>query len=111
MTILARDSFGAAIAAIYPGTTQEIDTTASSGQSAAVGATTTIVRLVTKTAPCRVAFGANPTAAAADTLLPLGVPEYFAIRPGDKIAAIRDGASDGKLQITEGANFVQGVPT
>ena len=38
------------------------------------------------------AFGANPTAAATDLYVPSGTVEYFAVRPGEKVACY-DGSS------------------
>lgn len=104
MTILARDQFGAAIPVIYPGASQSLSFAAASAQSAPVGADTTIVRLLATGADCRIAIGADPTANATSTPVMERVPEFFAIRPGERIAAIRHAAVDGTLNITEGAN-------
>ena len=104
MTVLARDQFGAAIPVIYPGASQNVAFTAASAQSAAVGAQTTIVRVLALGADCRIAIGADPIAGAGSTPVMERVPEFFAIRPHEKIAVIREGAADGVLNITEGAN-------
>ena len=63
---------------------------------------TTHVRLVA-TADCWVSFGANPTAAVggiSSILLPAGVPEYFWVLPGEKIAVIQN-VGAGSLNIAE----------
>lgn len=60
------------------------------------------VRLVA-TSDCWIAFGANPTAVASGTasvLLPAGVPEYFWVYPGERVAAIQSSAG-GSLNIAE----------
>lgn len=60
------------------------------------------VRLV-GTADCWVSFGANPTAAIAgisSILLPAGVPEYFWVYPGEKVAVIQN-VGAGSLNIAE----------
>ena len=60
------------------------------------------VRLVA-TSDCWVSFGANPTAAVASTaaiLLPAGVPEYFWVYPGERLAVIQNSAA-GSLNIAE----------
>lgn len=104
MTVLARDQFGAAIPVIYPGKSQGVAFTAVSAQSAAVGAATTIIRVLALGADCRIAIGGDPTAVADGTPVMERVPEFFAIRPKEKVAVIRDGATNGTLNITEGAN-------
>ena len=104
MTVLARDQFGAAIPVIYPGSSQNIAFTAGSAQSAAVGAETTIIRVLALGADCRIAIGADPVAGAEATPVMERVPEFFAIRPHEKVAVIREGGNDGTLNITEGAN-------
>ena len=71
---------------------------ATSAQSAAI--TGTLIRVAAKGANCRIATGSNPTAAASGTLLFAGIPEYFTITTGHKVAAIRDAATDGSLNIT-----------
>jgi hypothetical protein len=104
MTVLARDQFGAAIPVIYPGVSHDIAFSASSAQSAAVGAQTTIIRVVALGADCRIAIGADPIATTSDVPVMARVPEFFAIRPNEKVAVIREGSVNGTLTITEGAN-------
>lgn len=63
---------------------------------------TTHIRLV-GTADCWVSFGANPTAAIAgisSILLPAGIPEYFWVYPGEKVAVIQN-VGAGSLNIAE----------
>ena len=60
------------------------------------------VRLVA-TSDCWVAFGPTPVAAVnspAAILLPAGVPEYFWVYPGERVAAIQAAAA-GFLNIAE----------
>jgi hypothetical protein len=104
MTVLARDQFGVAVPVIYPGSSQNIAFTAASTQSAAVGAEITIIRVLALGADCRIAIGADPVAGPEATPVMERVPEFFAIRPREKIAVIREGGNDGTLNITEGAN-------
>lgn len=99
MSILATDSNGRVIPAGTWGTAQNRTTSSSSAQSTAVGATTTLVRLVA-TEDCYVLFGEDPTAVAGNSLITAGVPEVVPITPGHKIAAIRR-TTDGILNITE----------
>src|SRR5262245_13129205 len=66
---------------------------------------TTHIRLVSNAA-CWVSFGTNPTAVAsgsASILLPAGVPEYFWVARGEKVAVIQDTGA-GSLNIAEMAN-------
>jgi|SRR4051812_3102165 hypothetical protein len=87
--------------ALYPGTSQALAVAGTSAQSAAVGGNTTIVRIYA-TQDCWVALGPNPTAAANTSMfLAAGAPEYLAINPGEKIAAIQASAA-GSLYISEG---------
>lgn len=104
MTILARDQFGAAIPVIYPGISQTVTFSATSAQSAAVNAQTTIIRVLALGGDCRIVIGVNPTADSGSTPVMERVPEFFAIRPNEKVAVIREGANNGTLNITEGAN-------
>lgn len=110
MTIPSKDDDGVKLAVATFGfvTTQTIAVGVASAQSTAMTAAgaatggpygTRLVRLVATTL-CYVAFGANPTATSNSLMLAPNFPEYFQIKPGDKIAAIRD-AADGKLNIAE----------
>ncbi len=87
--------------ALFPGTSQKLAFTATTSQSAAVGSTTTLVRMIS-TQNVHIKIGASPTAVADGTsmYLPLGVAIVVGVTPSDKIAAVRDSA-DGNLFITE----------
>lgn len=61
---------------------------ASSTQSAAFNDRTRFVRLHCD-APCRVAFGVNPTAGANSKRMAAGQTEFFGVRPGQKVAVIQ----------------------
>ncbi len=56
-------------------------------QSAAFNAKTRYVRIHTD-AICSILFGANPTATADSKRLGANHTEYFAVKPGDKVAVI-----------------------
>lgn len=60
----------------------------SSAQSAAFTSSTTLIRIESD-ATCSVEIGTpNPTATATSMRVAAGVPEYFVVNPGDKIAVI-----------------------
>ena len=81
------------------GSSSNVTIGAASAQSAAFGSQTFDIRLVS-TVASHVRIGSNPTAVAADTLLPANVPEYFHVYPGEKVAVIQDSAG-GTLNVTE----------
>lgn len=88
--------------AITQGAVQPITYTGTAGLSAAVGVSTTLVRLVSSS-DCFVLIGAAPVATSSNgSLLPAGVVEYFGITPGQKVSVVQSSAS-GTLNITEGA--------
>lgn len=58
-----------------------------STQSAAFGSNTKLIRVHTDSI-CSIAFGANPTATTNNMRLAAGQTEYFAVQPGQKVAAI-----------------------
>lgn len=99
MSKLSFDALGNPVHVFNPGASQNVTTSGTSAQSAALGGNTLIVRLIATT-DCRVAFGANPTATATSMLLTAGVPEFFTVQVGSKIAAIATGLG-GALNITE----------
>lgn len=86
---LGRDSQGNVIpCGIEPGVVhQQVDIGGTSDQSAAFSGNTRFVRLHAD-APCRIAFGSNPTAAATTMRLAAGASEYFGVTPGHKLAVI-----------------------
>lgn len=90
--------------AIIPGVSQLVAAAVASGQSAALGVGTSLVRLFS-TVDCFILVGANPTALVDGTsmFLPGGIVEYFGVTGGQKIAVIAAGASTGSLYVTEGA--------
>lgn len=94
--------------------TQSVSVTATSAMSTAIGAAPAansglpqleVVRLLS-TVPVCVTFeetvGGGATATTAHMELPAGVPEYFEVLPGRRIAAIRapSATADGTLKIT-----------
>lgn len=99
MSILAMDDFGQRIQALRPGVAQEVPIGPDSQASVGFGAATTVVRLVA-TSHCRFTLGNAPAATASSHYLPAGIPEYFRVVPGEKLAVLRV-ASDGVLYITE----------
>lgn len=101
MSLLALDRNGNPIQAGRPGASQRVSIGAASvvlGQ--ALGDRTTLIR-VAATVDCHLALGAAPMATTDDLLLPAGVVEYIAVRPGiDTLAVIRS-VQDGDLFVTE----------
>lgn len=87
--------------AILPGTSQAVAFTGSSSQSAALGASTTLVRLFC-TADCFIKIASNPTALADGTsmFVAAGIIDFIGVQPSQKIAVISNGTS-GTLYITE----------
>jgi hypothetical protein len=114
-----RDSGGSAVQAARPYLSQTVAIGAASAPSAAFATNpdqrtyvgtgvamptnqTQHVRLVA-TSDCWISFGAAPTAVASGTssiFLPAGVPEYFWVYPGEKVAVIQNAAA-GSLNIAE----------
>jgi hypothetical protein len=43
----------------------------------------------------------TPTAAVTDSLLPVNLPEYFTVTPGQKVAVIGPSGAAGTLYVTE----------
>lgn len=85
---VARDGAGGAVqTGMEPAvTTQQVAVGAGSVQSAALQGV--FVRVHTDVA-CRLAFGANPTAASTSQRMAANATEFFGVRPGDKIAVIQ----------------------
>jgi hypothetical protein len=85
----------------YPDVTQAASYDASVAITNAVGAQTVVVRLIATTA-CHVNFATTPTATTSDFLLAANREEYFTIKPGQKVAAIKQsGGTAGILYVTE----------
>ncbi|KVP90711.1 hypothetical protein WJ95_09395 [Burkholderia ubonensis] len=86
---------------------------AGSGQNITIGASSTqatnpvgdnaqAVQLSAIGGNCHVAISKNPTAGAADMLIKASDPPLVVrVEPGEKIAAIQDGASTGTLNVIE----------
>ena len=68
--------------------TQVVTFTTTSVQSVAFGVNTRFVRIQADADTC-IRGGSNPTAVTTDMRITAGVPEYFGVNPGDKIAAIQ----------------------
>lgn len=66
---------------------QVVNTTASSAQSAAFNTNTRFVRVHAATI-VSIKFGPNPTAVTTAHRMAAGTTEYFAVKSGDKLAAI-----------------------
>jgi hypothetical protein len=82
------------------GGTQTVSFTSTSAtHSTAFQAGTNVVRVVAST-NCHIKIAKDPTATTADAKLAPGVPEYFAVTAGQKIAAIRTTTS-GSLFVSE----------
>jgi hypothetical protein len=74
----------------------------SSTQTAAFGAQTTAVRVATTGHYVHIAINSNPVATESSTLLPAGIVEIFAVKPGWKLAALKGtGAGSPVVSITE----------
>lgn len=73
----------------------------SSQATAAFGEQTYAVRVATNDQAAYVVIGdGTPTAAATDSLIPLGWVEDFTVTPGQKLAVLQAGTA-GKLTVTE----------
>ena len=84
----------------YPRTTQSVAYTASSAATTnAVGSQIYAVRLVS-TSDSHYALGESPTATTSDPYLPADTIEIISIKPGQKVAFIRNTA-DGTAYVTE----------
>lgn len=83
--------------------TQNITIGAASAQATNAFAANTWEIRIAASGACWVKIDVNPTAAAAagSFYLPSGQVEYLHVNPGQKIAAIQDGASTGTLSIAE----------
>lgn len=69
-----------------PALTHQRKVFTSSTQSDTFSPQTNLIRIITD-ADAYVLFGSNPTADATHMLIKASVPEYFGVRPGDKLAA------------------------
>jgi len=73
--------------AMRPTTTQKVNSSGTSAQSAAFAANIDYVR-VCADAACHIEFGVNPTATTSKIYLPADDVEYFKVSPGEKVAVI-----------------------
>lgn len=73
--------------AMRPTTTQKVNSSGTSAQSAAFAANIEYVR-VCADAACHIEFGVNPTATTSKIYLPADDIEYFKVSPGEKVAVI-----------------------
>lgn len=100
MSVLQNDENGRPMQLLRMLTVQNVTVSGTSAQSAAFGEKTQAVRLISTTR-CYVMFGPSPTATTSNgALLEIGIPEYFAVTPGAKLAAIQSTAG-GSLNIVE----------
>lgn len=84
-----------------PITTQTITIGAASAAiTNAVNAYVNKVRIAT-TGNCHIKIDNTPVATSSDLYLPAGAVEYFTLSPGQKVAAIQDGAATGTVYVTE----------
>lgn len=83
------------------GTVHTFTMSGTSQATAAFGAQTRAVRVATHDQPGYIVIGdGTPTAAATDSLFPLGWSEIFDVTPGQKLAVFQAGTA-GKLTVTE----------
>lgn len=73
--------------AMRPTTTQKVNSSGTSAQSAAFAANIEYVR-VCADAACHIEFGVNPTATTSKIYLPADDVEYFKVSSGEKVAVI-----------------------
>ena len=70
-----------------PAVAEQVVTFTTSTQSAALNADARYVRVIAD-ANCHIQVGSNPTATTSHLRLIADMPEYFAVTPGHKIAAV-----------------------
>ena len=91
MSILTRDQNGNATQIFTAGPAQVFTVTNSSVASSAFGVNTTHVLVTCSLGHGHIAFGTNPTASVTtSTMIPNNEALYFAVKPGDKMAVIKD---------------------
>lgn len=82
------------------GTVLKLTSGSSSSSSAVFTAGTEYVRVVS-TIACHIHVAGTPVAAVTTSLLPANEVETIKVSPGEKIAVLRIGGSDGELYVTE----------
>ena len=85
------------------GVTQVFAVTASSVQSTAFGASTTMIRVSCSLGHCHFQVGTNPTASITTSpMMPNNFSEIIRVTPGQKIAVIKDsGVTASTFSVTE----------
>jgi hypothetical protein len=103
MSILTRDQNGNATQIFTAGPTQVFTVTNSSVASAAFGVNTTHVLVTCSLGHGHIAFGTAPTASVTtSTMIPNNEALYFAVKPGDKMAVIKDATvANCTISVTE----------
>lgn len=89
MPSLAVDSTGAPIQAVSLLGTDKVSFTGTSVQSLVIPEGITLVRITT-TENCFIEFGANPTATTTSHYFLSGLPDYFRVVPGTKLAFLQE---------------------
>lgn len=101
MTHQATDNLNRPISSICPGVTQRLTVTAANAQSAAFGAGTAVVRIVSSVDAHYVGDWIAAAATTSHSFLPAGVVEYVNVPRGSKISILR-ASGDGFATMTEG---------
>jgi hypothetical protein len=87
------------IGTAYLGTSQVKAYTTTAAIDNPIGSGVNKVRVVV-TSAAYIKIGQSPTATNSDVYMPADSPEYFTIRPGEKVAAVQVSAG-GNLHVTE----------
>jgi hypothetical protein len=84
----------------YLGTHQSVAFSGTAGTISSTIGTGTFKARVVVTAAAYIKIDSSPTATSSDVYMPADSPEYFSIRPGQKVSAIQV-SSSGTLHVTE----------
>lgn len=84
---------------LRPILSENVTAGAASAKSSAAPAGTRAVMITARTNPVRVWFGSEPTASAASVAIPVDESRWFSVGTGEKVAVIREGASDGQANV------------
>lgn len=82
------------------GTVLKLTSGSTSSASSAFTAGTEYIRVVS-TIACHIHVAGSPTATTSTSLLPANEVETIKVSPGEKIAVLRIGGSDGELYVTQ----------
>jgi len=83
------------------GAAQKFTMSGTSQATTAFGTQTRVIRVATHDQPAYIKIGpGTPTAAATETLIPIGYVEYFSVSPGEKLAVFQGGTA-GAFTVTE----------